>query len=94
MQKTIEKQTYPPIYAPKANHKIAIGTTILSETNQIKSMSPLHTGRTFMNNLQQNGPNHIIYKPVSQPVSQPSSSVNTSLTNMTPTVKMVNPPTL
>jgi|688.fasta_scaffold1242618_1 hypothetical protein len=90
MQKTIEKQTYPPIYAPKANHKIAIGTTISSETNQIKSMSPLHTGRTFMNNLQQNGPNHIIYKPV----SQPSSSVNTSLTGMTPTVKMVNPPIL
>lgn len=90
MQKTIEKQTYPPIYAPKANHKIAIGTTISSETSQLKSMSPLHTGRNFMNNLQQNGPNHIMYKPV----SQPSSSLNTSLTGMTPTVKMVNPPTL
>ena len=90
MQKTIEKQTYPPIYAPKVNHKIAMGTTISSETNQIKSLSPINTGRTFMNNLQQNGPNQIIYKPV----SQLSPSLNTSLTGISSTAKMVNPPSL
>jgi hypothetical protein len=91
IQKTVEKQTYPPIYAPKANHKMGMGITVSHETNQIKSLSPLHTGRTFVNTLHNtNGGNQMAYKPI----SQPSASTNTSLTGIAPTVKLVNHPTI
>jgi hypothetical protein len=91
LHKNVEKQTYPPIYAPKANHKMGMGVTIPNEQNQVKSVSPLHTGRTFINNLHNmNAPNQMIYKPNSQPGPSP----NTSLTGINPNVRVANHPTI
>lgn len=69
MHKQIEKQTYPPMYAPKPNHKFGTGFTA-NDTHQIKSHSPMPTNRTYSNNFQNmNTFTHVNYKPISQPSS-------------------------
>jgi hypothetical protein len=81
LQKIIEKQTYPPIYAPKANHKLGQGTAISNDIGQLKSLSPSQGNKNFLTSFHTA---NTITNTANKPVSQPGSSANSSFNGVHP----------